>query len=305
VNGLLHFQIGDGWKISPSNSQFTLEKKYDEKVLTFKISPILNQAETELKIIATVNGKDYSKSLVEISYPHIEHQVYFPESKIKLVKLDVKKDGNKIGYVMGSGDEIPDCLRDLGYQVTLITDDMLQADNFAQYDAIVVGVRAYNTRERLKYDQPKLLDYVRNGGTLIVQYAIPSGLQTENIGPYPFKLSQDRITDEDAKIGFVNPNHPLLNFPNKITEKDFENWIQERGLYFANQWDPKYQPIFSAHDPGEKDLTGGTIFTHFGKGVFIYTGFSWFRELPAGVPGAYRIFANMISAGKYNGKPAN
>jgi hypothetical protein len=187
----------------------------------------------------------------------------------------------------------------------MLTDAMLQESDLSQYDAIVAGVRAYNTRDRLKYDQSRLMDYVKNGGTLVVQYQIPYGLLLDNIGPYPFKLSQDRITDENAKINFINPAQQLLNFPNKITEKDFDGWIQERGLYFANQWDNKYEPIFSGHDPGEKDLDGGMLFAKYGKGIFMYSGYDWFRELPAGVPGAFRIFANMISAGKYNGSAAN
>ena len=146
---------------------------------------------------------------------------------------------------------------------------------------------------------------MKDGGTLIVQYNVAYGLQTDSIGPYPFKISVLRITDEDAKMNFVDPADQLLNFPNKITEKDFDGWIQERGLYFASDWDKKYQAVFSGHDPGEKDLEGGTIFTHYGKGVFIYTGLAWFRQLPAGVPGAYRIFINMISAGKYIGSASN
>jgi LmbE family N-acetylglucosaminyl deacetylase len=305
ASGVLQFKLEDGWKISPQQIPFSLEKKYGEQIITFTITPPQHESRNELKFEAVVKGKTYGKSLVEISYPHIVQQVYFPESNLNLVKLDVKKIGSKIGYVMGSGDEVPDCLRDLGYQVTQITDEMLQADNFEQYDAIVTGIRAYNTRERLKYDQPKLLEYVKNGGTLIVQYNVSYGLLNENIGPFPFKLSQDRITDEDAKMNFVNRDQQLVNFPNKITEKDFNNWIQERGLYFANQWDTQYQTVFTGHDSGETDLPGGTLIAKYGKGIFIYTGLSFFRELPAGIPGAFRIFANMISAGKYNGKSAN
>ena len=305
VDGELHFKLQDGWKISPASIPFSLTKKYDEKILSFEITPPANQSETNLKFVASVNGKDYDKSIVEISYPHIDERVYFPESELKLVKLDIKTLGSKIGYVMGSGDEVPDCIRDLGYNVTMFTDAMLQESDLTQYDAIVIGIRAYNTRDRLKYDQVRLLDYVKNGGTVVVQYQIPYGLLIPEIGPYPFKLSQDRITDEDAKLNFVNPSQQLLNFPNKITEKDFDGWIQERGLYFANEWDNKYEPILSGHDPGEKDLEGGMLFTKYGKGVYIYSGYDWFRELPAGVPGAFRIFANMISAGKYNGSAAN
>ena len=238
--------------------------------------------------------------MIEISYPHIKPQVYFPESEIKLIKLELKKFDTKIGYVMGSGDEIPDCLRDVGYDVTLLNDESLDGADLSNYGAIITGIRAYNTRERLKYDQPRLLEYVKNGGTLIVQYNVPSGLQTENIGPYSFKLSNDRITVEESPINFVNPGHQLLNFPNKVTQNDFDNWVQERGLYFSNQWDEKYTTVLAGHDPGEKDLPGGMLFANYGKGVFIYSGYAWFRQLPAGISGAYKIFVNMISAGKYN-----
>ncbi|PIW98464.1 MAG: hypothetical protein COZ80_10455 [Ignavibacteria bacterium CG_4_8_14_3_um_filter_37_9] len=184
----------------------------------------------------------------------------------------------------------------------MLSDEMIEETDLSQYHAIIAGIRAYNTRERLKFDQTKLMEFVKNGGTFIVQYNVQSGLQTENIGPYPFKLGSGRITVEEAPLNFVNPEHQLLNFPNQITSTDFENWVQERGLYFADKWDEKYETIFSGHDPGEKDLTGGTLFTHYGKGIFIFSGLAWFRQLPAGVPGAYRLFVNMISAGKYDGK---
>jgi LmbE family N-acetylglucosaminyl deacetylase len=305
VNGKVKLIAGKNWKLIPSEIPFILKNKYDEKIISFSVTPPSNQEVSELKINMEVNGRTYDKSLVEISYPHIKREVYFPESEIKLVRLDIKKFNTNIGYVMGSGDEIPDCLRDMGFNVTLLTDEMLEETDLSKYDAIVTGIRAYNTRERLKYSQPRLINYVKNGGTLIVQYNVAYGLQTDSIGPYPFKISTLRITDEDAKINFIDPANQLLVFPNKITEKDFNGWVQERGLYFASEWDKKYQTVFSAHDPGEKDLEGGTLFTHYGKGIFIYTGLAWFRELPEGVPGAFRIFVNMISAGKYNGLSSN
>jgi LmbE family N-acetylglucosaminyl deacetylase len=301
VDGFIHFEKTDGWEISPAQIPFQLKNKYDEKLISITVTPPKNQGEVDLKILLNIKGKDYDKSLVEISYPHIVPQVYFPESDLKLVKLNIEKISGKIGYILGSGDDIPGCLSNMGYDVTLISDEMLEGNHLSQYDAIITGVRAYNTRERLKYAQPKLLEYVKNGGTLIVQYNVAFGLQTLDIGPYPFRISQDRITDEDAKINFVEPGNQLLNFPNKISKIDFEGWVQERGLYFADQWDSKYKTVFSGNDNGDKDLSGGMLFTKYGKGVFIYSGYSWFRQLPAGVPGAYRIFINMISAGKYGG----
>jgi len=299
ITGKVNLLTNDNWKIIPLSNPFSIKNKYDEKTITFNITPPKNQAIADLNIELNINGKNYNKSLVEISYPHIKRQVYFPESDIKLVKLEVKKFDINIAYIMGSGDEIPDCLRDMGYTVTLLNDDMLDHADLSQFGAIIAGIRSYNTRERLKYDQPKLMEYVKNGGTYIVQYNIPFGLQTENIGPYPIKLGNDRITDEESSVSFINPENQLLNFPNKITQNDFEGWIQERGLNFADNWDDKYEPIISGHDPNEKDLKGGMLYTHYGKGIFIFSGLAWFRQLPAGVPGAYRIFVNLISAGKY------
>lgn len=299
ISGIVNFMTDNNWKISPASIPFSIKNKYDELTVTFNITPPENPGVANLKIELNINGNTYNKSIVEISYPHIKRQVYFPVSDIKLVKLDVKKINSNIAYIMGSGDEIPDCLRDMGYNVTILNDDMLDKIDLSQFDAVIAGIRSYNTRERIKYDQPRLMEYVKNGGTYIVQYNIPSGLQTENIGPYPIKLGNDRITDEESSVSFIKPENQLLNFPNKITQNDFEGWIQERGLYFADNWDDKYEPMLSGHDPNEKDLNGGMLFTHYGKGIFIFSGYAWFRQLPSGIPGAYRIFVNMISAGKY------
>jgi hypothetical protein len=199
---------------------------------------------------------------------------------------------------MGAGDEVADSLRHLGYDVTMLDDGMLETSDLASFDAIVAGVRAYNTRDRLKNAKPRLLDYVERGGTLVVQYNVASGALADRIGPYPLTIGRDRVTVESAPVTFPVPGHPLLTFPNKITSKDFEGWVQERGLNFASSWDDRYQPILSSHDPGEPDLKGGLLYARYGKGVFIYTAYAWFRQLPAGVPGAFRIFANLISAGK-------
>ena len=300
ITGMVNLLTDKNWKISPSSIPFSIKNKYDEQTITFNITPPENPGIANLKVELNINGKTYNKSLVEISYSHIKRQVYFPDSEIKVVKLDIKKFNSNIAYIMGSGDEIPDCLRDMGYTVNLLSDDMLDNTDLSQFDAIIAGIRSYNTRERLKYDQPRLMEYIQNGGTYIVQYNIPFGLQTGNIGPYPIKLGSDRVTVEESEVSFINPNHQLLNFPNKITQKDFEGWVQERGLNFAENWDDKYEPVLSGHDPNEKDLQGGMLVTHYGKGIFIFSGYAWFRQLPSGIPGAYRIFVNMISAGKYD-----
>ena len=300
IKGKVYLENSDGWKVSPESIPFSIQNKYDEKLIEFSITPPEEQGEINVKVVAEVDGKKYDKSLVEISYPHIPTEVYFPQSDIKLVRLDIKTFDEKIGYIIGSGDDIPEYLHGLGYDVTILTEQDLEETDLTNFDVIIAGIRAYNTNDRIKYAQPKLMEFVKNGGTFIVQYNVSYGLQVENFGPYPFSLSRDRITDENAELKFVDPSHQLLNFPNQITQSDFDGWVQERGLYFANEWDDRYQTILAGHDPGENDLKGSILFTKYGKGIFIYTGISWFRQLPAGVPGAYRLFVNLISVGRYD-----
>jgi LmbE family N-acetylglucosaminyl deacetylase len=298
VAGTIRLKGADGWRVAPESLPFSLAGKYDEGEVIFEISPPQDARESVLTAEAELDGKTMRRAMIEISYPHIHRQVYFPESRIRVVKLDVKTNGKKLGYIMGAGDEVADSLRHLGYDVTMLDDGMLETSDLASFDAIVAGVRAYNTRDRLKNAKPRLLDYVERGGTLVVQYNVASGALADRIGPYPLTIGRDRVTVESAPVTFPVPGHPLLTFPNKITSKDFEGWVQERGLNFASSWDDRYQPILSSHDPGEPDLKGGLLYARYGKGVFIYTAYAWFRQLPAGVPGAFRIFANLISAGK-------
>ncbi len=298
ISGRVSLKGPGNWKIEPATIAFTFENKYEEQQVVFKASPPASQAEAVFTANVQINGKTYQNALKEISHPHIKRLVYLPESKIKLVKLDIKKFTGTVGYIMGAGDEIPDALSVLGYDVVLLDDEKLNSSDFSQFDAIITGIRAYNTRQRLKYVQPKLMQYVENGGVLLVQYNVSRGLVTKNIGPYPFTIGSDRVTLENADVTPLDPEHNLMNFPNKITAKDFEGWVQERGLYFSTQWNDNYQPVLSSHDPGEPDRIGGMIYAKYGKGTFIYSGYSWFRQLPAGVPGAYRLFVNLISAGR-------
>ncbi|WP_439880024.1 PIG-L family deacetylase [Pontibacter sp. MBLB2868] len=300
VSGNVKLQLPKGWRSEPASVPFNLKNKGEEQEVTFMVYPPKEQQETELKAIATVNGKTYNQGLKEINYSHIPAQVLFPEAAAKIVKLDLKTRGRKIGYVMGAGDEIPASLQQIGYNVTLLHDEDMRLRNLQQYDAIIMGVRAYNTVDRLKFDQPTLMEYVKNGGNLIVQYNTNHSLVLQNVGPYPLKLSRDRVTVEEAEVRLLAPEHPVLTTPNKITKKDFEGWVQERGLYFPYEWSKEYTAILSSNDPGEPARDGGLLVAKYGKGNYIYTGYSWFRELPAGVPGAYRLFANMISLGKGN-----
>ena len=201
---------------------------------------------------------------------------------------------------MGAGDEVPEVLRQIGCEVRLLEAEDLARGDLSRFDAIVIGVRAYNVRADLRANQARLLDWVQRGGTLLVQYNVPDfgGAQAlGRLGPYPFTLSRDRVTREDAPVTFPNPDSPLLKTPNPITAADFEGWVQERGLYFASQWDPRYLSLLESHDPGEPPRPGGTLYTRYGDGAYVFTAYAWFRQLPAGVPGALRLFANLLSAG--------
>jgi hypothetical protein len=234
--------------------------------------------------------------MAAIAYAHIPTQTVFPPSDVKLVRSDIAVTARRIGYVMGAGDEVPDALRQLGLEVTLLGEDDLRRGDLSRFDAIVAGVRAYNVRADLRAYQQRLLDYVNNGGTYVAQY-MSAGAQ--NIGPYPITIAGGngyRVTVEEAPVAFTHPDSPLLQKPNKIGPRDFEGWVQERALLIPTQWDPHYETVLSCGDPGEKPLEGGELWTRYGKGVYIFSSYVWFRQLPAGVPGAYRLFANMLSA---------
>jgi LmbE family N-acetylglucosaminyl deacetylase len=298
VIGVLKLNLPDGWKADSVQKEFTMLHKHDELPVSFMIQPPASASDTNFTVEAIINGQTIRQGMVTISYSHIPTQTVFPPAEAKLIRLNVKKVINNIGYIMGPGDDVPQSLTELGYHVTLLSGNDIENGNLSKYDAIVTGVRVYNTKSEIINEQPKLLEYVKNGGTLVVQYNKNFGLVTNNIGPYPFHISNERVTDETSKVTFLNTSSPILNYPNKITEDDFDGWIQERGIYFADHWDPHYKTVIACNDPGEEPLNGGLIYTRYGKGMFIYTGYVWFRELPDGVPGAYKIFVNLISAGK-------
>ena len=232
-----------------------------------------------------------------ISYDHIPSIVYQREATAKTVYADIKIDGKLVGYIPGAGDKVPQALQEMGYQVVILSEKDIKAGKLHIYDAIVTGVRAYNTNEWMNTIYEVLMDYVKEGGILLSQYNTSNqiGPIKAKIAPYPFTISRNRVTDEEAKINFLLPNHPALNYPNIISEKDFDGWIQERSIYNAEKLDPAYQRILSMKDPGESDQEGSLIIANYGKGRFVYTGLVFFRELPAGVAGAYRLFANLIA----------
>lgn len=298
VEGNVGLNLPAGWTSEPSSKTFSLSNKGEEQIFTFDVTPPKKASEGKISAIAVLDGKEYKKGLSIIEYDHFPKQTLYPDAEVRIVRLDLKKKGNLIGYIEGAGDAIPQNLKEVGYNVEYLQKDDVVAESLAKYDAIILGVRAFNTVEWLSFKNVELFKYAENGGNLIIQYNTSHSLVTQDIAPYDLKLSRDRVAVEGAEVRILNKNHPVLQGPNKITDKDFENWVQERGLYFPNEWSDDFTPILSSNDPGESPKDGGLLVAKYGKGYYIYSGYSWFRELPAGVPGAYRLFVNMISIGK-------
>jgi LmbE family N-acetylglucosaminyl deacetylase len=296
--GTLSLVVPNGWKVEPASIPVKFAAKGEESQATFTLTPPAGEQTASIAAQVKIGEETYASGVIDIDYPHIPAQRILGDSVAKAVRADIKKRGERIGYIMGSGDDVPNILRQVGYDVALLTDADLDRGDFAKYDAIVAGIRAYNTRDRLKIAHEKLMQYVANGGTMVVQYNTANQLDDLAVpvpGPYPFKISRDRVTVEEAPVKFVG-EHAVLTTPNKLTAKDFEGWVQERGLYFPNEWDPKYATVIATNDPGEPEKAGGQLVAKHGKGTFVYTAYAWWRQLPAGVPGAIRAFVNLVSA---------
>ncbi|AUC81568.1 PIG-L family deacetylase [Lacinutrix sp. Bg11-31] len=298
LEGYITLNYPKGWRVFPKQQKINIEHKGQEQTVFFTIIPPKNQNEGTITPKVTIGNKVYTKELIEIDYDHIPFQTVLLPSETKIVRLDIKKRGENIAYIEGAGDVVPESLKQIGYNVVIISPEDITTENLNRFDAVVVGIRAYNTVEALNYRQEALFDFVKNGGNMIVQYNTSHRIKVDNIAPYSLTLSRDRVTDEFADVTFVNPNHEVLNSPNKITQEDFKGWTQERGLYFPKEWSSEFTPILSMHDKGETAKTGSLLVAKHGKGHYIYTGLSFFREFPAGVSGAYRLFANMLSIGK-------
>lgn len=297
AKGTVTLQIPKGWTISPKEIPFDIQKKGEESLLRFTLTPPSNPDNATLTIVATTNGKTFNQQLIEIDYDHIPKQTVLKTAVAKAIRLDLKKYKQNIAYLMGATDEIPQGLEQIGYNVKLISASDITSENLATFDAVILGIRAYNTIPELKLKSKILNHYAENGGTVIMQY-ITSGYRDNtdisDFTPYRLTIGRDRVTEEDAKVSWVNPTHPVLSYPNKITEKDFENWIQERGLYFATEWSEEFEPIFSMNDKNESPKLGSLLIAKHGKGHFVYTGFSFFRQIPNGTEGAYRLLVNLI-----------
>jgi LmbE family N-acetylglucosaminyl deacetylase len=299
ANGSISIKQIAGWKISPEKIDFTGKTKGDEWTVAFSVTPTDSKPNTSnFDVIAMANGKSFSQGLLNIKYNHVPAITIFPPAQAKLVNIDLKTAGKKIGYIAGAGDLIPDALREVGYDVHQLSENEIINGDLSVYDAIVTGVRAYNVNGRLTYEQPKLLEYVKNGGNLVVQYNNNNGLVTRELGPYPFRVVNERVTDEFAPVTILDKNSEVLNYPNIITQEDFKGWVQERSVYMVSSIDPQYKAPLQMNDPDASASNGSLIVANYGKGRYVYTSLVFFRELPAGVPGAYRLFINLLSKPK-------
>ncbi len=298
ISGTINFRTPEGWTIHPDTLDFSIDNRGEEKSYTFELIAPNKKSEDMLSAYLVIDDNAYDKSLINIEYDHIPLQTILSPAEAKLVKVPLQVAGKNIAYLMGAGDKIPESLSNVGYDVTMIEIKDIQNSDLSGFDAIIIGVRAYNTISELKLYNKKLFDYAFNGGTLVTQYNTSRRLNFDMLSPYPIKLSRKRVTDEYAEIRILEDQHPVMNFPNKINASDFENWVQERGLYFPEEWDDQFKAIISCNDTGEDPLDGSLLVAEHGKGYFVYTSLSWFRQLPAGVPGAFRIFANILALGQ-------
>lgn len=305
ASGTVSVQAPAGWQVSPGSAPFTLAESGQVATARFRITPPSAQSRGELRMTAKTNGFEWSNAVALIDYEHIPPQTVLRAAATKALREDVRVTAKRVGYVMGAGDLVPEALKEMGCEVTLLGAGDLAQGDLQRFDAIVTGVRAWNVREDLRAAHARLREYMERGGTLVVQYNTldggPGGGDPgalKNVGPYPLRIGRDRTTVEEAPVEFLLPDHRLLQMPNHITQADFGGWVQERALYFPAEWDARYEAVLESHDPGEPARKGGLLYARVGQGAYVYTSYDWFRELPAGVPGAYKLFANIVSAGK-------
>lgn len=298
VSGNAKLELPQNWKATPAEIPFTIDKKGQETIAVFTVSPSSEASEINIKSVIVVGDQEFDKEKIDINYAHIYKQMVLKTAEAKAIRVKIKTKSEKIAYIMGAGDEVPKSLTQMGYEVTILKPEEIIAERLQNFDVVMTGIRAYNVVNALAYKQRLLLDFVQNGKTMIVQYNTLDDLVTKDMSPFPLKISRDRVTEENAEVRLLAPNHPVLNYPNKITPDDFKGWKQEQGLYYPSEWDSNFTPILSANDQGEKPKNGALLVAKYGKGNYVYTGLSFFRELPEGVPGAFRLLANIIALGR-------
>jgi len=296
VDGDVRLVVPQGWTVSPATQPVKFTRQGEKASAQFMVTAPAVGGDFKVRAIARIGSQEFQTGYTVVAYPHIEaHYLYAPaESTVEV--FDVKTAISSLGYIEGVGDTVPDALRQLGINVVMLTPQDLATGDLSKFPTIVLGVRAYSARDDVRSYNKRLLDYVSNGGNLVVQYNRSEDVGNLQFGPYPFTINNnDRITKEEAPVKVLQPSHPVFNVPNKITPGDFDGWVQERGTYFMRTWDPRYTPLLESGDPGEMPLEGGLVTVKYGKGTYTYTGYVFFRELPAGIKGAYRLFANLVS----------
>ena len=296
--GKATLNVPKGWRVSPRSTDVILNKKGESASFDFEITiPANTKADSyKIKAIAEIGGEKFDQTMNTVAYDHIQTHRYYTKAETKVNVFDLKTAPVKVGYIMGSGDQIPEAIRQMGFDVELLDKKYLTNGDFSRYDTIVVGIRASETRNDYIANNARLHKYVEQGGTLIVQYQKFAFLR-HKLAPFPARYNA-RVAEEDAKVTILVPNHPVFNFPNKITQEDFKSWVQERNLYAFKTFDEKYTPLLESHDTGEPENKGAMVYAEIGKGKYMYCSYSFFRQLPAGVPGAYRLFSNILSLSK-------
>jgi LmbE family N-acetylglucosaminyl deacetylase len=303
--GKLYLEAPAGWRVEPPELPVNLTRRGESQDYHFKVFPAsLKQGRAQIRAMLEAGGKKYSEGYSVVTHEGIRAFYYYQPALQRVSILDVKVPKDlKLGYVMGAGDDIPTVLEQLGMNVTMIPSEQLATETLSQFGTVILGIRAYDTQKDVAANNKRLLDFVSNGGTLVVQYNAGTGdFNSGHFTPYPAQLSRERVSVEEAPVEILAPQDSLLRYPNQITERDFDGWVQERGLYFMDQWNDHYTPLLASHDPEEQPLKGGLLSAKYGKGTYIYTGYAFFRQLPAGVPGAIRLFVNLLSAGHEEGR---
>lgn len=300
IHGELALELPQGWRSEPAQIPVDMTKRGEKKDLNFKIFAAgLQQGRTALHAVLQAEGQKYSEGYTLVTREDLGSFYYYQPARQRVSIVDVKAPHDlKVGYIMGAGDDIPTVLQQIGMNVTLVPAEKLASEDLSQFGTIVLGIRAYDTQKDVIANNKKLLDYVSAGGTLVVQYNTGTGeFNSGKFTPYSAQLSRARVSVEEAPVQILALDDPIFHYPNTITEKDFDGWVQERGLYFMDQWDDHFKPLLACHDPGEAEQKGGLLAAQYGKGIYIYAGYAFFRQLPAGVPGAVRLFVNLLSAG--------
>ncbi|HEX5111970.1 MAG TPA: PIG-L family deacetylase [Saprospiraceae bacterium] len=303
ISGTLHLKIDQpGWTVTPEKTDFAFQKSGESSAIPCTITPPANETRAMLIPSIEIGGKTYHHKISVLDYDHLPYMSIVRDASTPVQSMDIKITPRSIAYIDGAGDDVAASLRQIGYDVEMVDPATLTAEILSHYQVVILGVRAFNTVESLSRKNALLFDWVNKGGTLITQYNTNSRLVTKDIAPYPITISRDRVTEENAPVTILQPDHPVMTSPNKITAADFDGWVQERGLYFPNAWDDHFIPLLEMHDAKENPLKGSLLVAPYGTGYYVYSGLSWFRHLPAGDPGPYRILSNIISLGYKNNK---